>query len=228
MLLLEHGQRLDVTPALQLFACDLDDGAIRVARAGHYPDTIAADLSEERLRRFFVRDHNGYRVRRELREMVLFSTHDLLKDAPFSRMDLISCRNLLIYLNHEAQDRVLNTFHFALKPEGRLFLGTSESVDESSRLFRVLDKKNRIYARRSGLRAGLPVPTGPSCIATRDRGAEPGGGRARGPWQAVRARRGGEPSQHLQANAGSRLAGGSAFAADRAIRPSIRHCQRRS
>ncbi len=79
-------------------------------------------------------------------------------------MDLISCRNLLIYLNHDAQDRVLNTFHFALKPEGRLFLGTSESVDESSRLFRVLDKKNRIYARRSGIRAGLPVPTGPSAL----------------------------------------------------------------
>ncbi len=77
MLLLEHGQRLDVPPALQLFACDLDDGAIRVARTGHYPETIAADVSEERLRRFFVKDHNGYRVRRELREMVLFSTHDL-------------------------------------------------------------------------------------------------------------------------------------------------------
>jgi two-component system CheB/CheR fusion protein len=164
MLLLEQAQKIDVPPALQIFACDLDDGAIRVARAGHYPETIAADVSEERLRRFFIKDHNGYRVRRELREMVLFAAHDLLKDAPFSRIDLISCRNLLIYLNREAQDRVLDTFHFALKPEGRLFLGTSESVDDASRFFRVLDKKNRIYVRRPGTRAGLPVPTGPSAL----------------------------------------------------------------
>jgi two-component system CheB/CheR fusion protein len=165
MLLLEHAQRLDSPPVLQIFACDIDDAAIRVARAGHFPETIATDVSEERLRRFFVRDHNGYRVRRELRELILFATHDLLKDAPFSRMDLISCRNLLIYLNPEAQQRVFETFHFALKPDGLMFLGTSESVDDGSRLFRVLDKKHRLYIRQPVIRGvGLPVPTGPTAL----------------------------------------------------------------
>src|SRR5262249_43826045 len=105
-----------------------------------------------------------YRVRRELRELVLFAAHDLLKDAPFSRMDLISCRNLLIYLNGEAQDRALDTFHFSLNPDGRLFLGSSESIDDGNSQFRVLAKKHRIYARLPAARSGLPVPTGPSTL----------------------------------------------------------------
>lgn len=158
ILLLEHAAKLDAPPTLQVFACDLDESAIRTARSGLYPEAIVADVSEERLRRFFVKDHNGYRVRRELREMVLFATHDLLKDPPFSRMDLISCRNLMIYLNRDAQQRVLDIFHFALKPDGMLFLGTSESVEDSSPLFRVLDKKHRIYVRKLVARTGLPVP----------------------------------------------------------------------
>jgi two-component system CheB/CheR fusion protein len=164
MMLLEHAEKLDSPPEIQLFACDLDDSSIRAARAGHYPETITADVSEERLRRFFIKDHSGYRVRRELREMVLFATHDLLKDAPFSRMELISCRNLLIYLNRDAQDRVFDTFHFALKPEGMLFLGTSEAVDDTSQLFRVIDKKNRLYVRQPASRTGLPLPSGPSAL----------------------------------------------------------------
>jgi two-component system CheB/CheR fusion protein len=164
MLLYEHAQTLESTSSLQIFACDLDDGAIRTARIGHYPDSITADVSEERLRRFFIKDHAGYRVRRELRELVFFATHDLLKDPPFSRMDLISCRNLLIYLNREAQERVLNTLHFALKPDGHLFLGMSELVDDDSQLFRVVDKKYRLYARRPGSRAGLPMPVAPSAL----------------------------------------------------------------
>ncbi|MFO0890687.1 MAG: CheR family methyltransferase [Isosphaeraceae bacterium] len=164
ILLMEHAEKLDAPPSLQLFACDLDDTAIRMARLGHYPEAISADVSEERLRRFFVKDHNGYRVRRELREHVLFATHDLLRDAPFSRMDLISCRNLLIYLNREAQDRVLDTFHFSLRPDGYLFLGTSESVDDASTLFRVVDKRHRIYSRLPGSRAGIPLPSGPSAL----------------------------------------------------------------
>jgi two-component system CheB/CheR fusion protein len=164
MMLLEHARKLDSPPALQVFACDLDDQAIQTARAGHYPEAITADVSEERLRRFFVKEHNGYRVRRELREMVLFAAHDLLKDAPFSRMDLISCRNLMIYLNRGAQQRVLDTFHFALKPDGRLLLGSSEAVDDDSPLFRVLDKKHRIYLRQPVARTGLPLPSGPSSL----------------------------------------------------------------
>lgn len=164
MLLAEHARQLETPPALQVFACDLDEESIQKARAGLYPETISADVSEERLRRYFVKDARGYRVRRELREMVLFAAHDLLKDAPFSRMDLISCRNLLIYLNRDAQSRVFEIFHFSLLPQSVLFLGTSESIEEGNALFRVLDKKNRIYAPQPALRPGLPVPGGPSLL----------------------------------------------------------------
>jgi two-component system CheB/CheR fusion protein len=164
IMLLEHAATLDSPPALQVFACDLNDEAIQAARAGHYPSTIEADVSEERLRRFFVKDHSGYRVRRELREMVLFASHDLLKDAPFSRMDLISCRNLLIYLGREAQQRLFEIFHFALKPDGKLFLGSSESIEDGSPLYRTIDKKHRIYASVGTSRASVPVPLGPSTL----------------------------------------------------------------
>jgi two-component system CheB/CheR fusion protein len=162
MLLIEHARTLDQPPAIQVFGCDLDDEAVAAARNGAYPEAIAADVSEERLRRFFVKDYRGYRVRRDLREIVLFASHDLLKDAPFSRLDLVSCRNLLIYLTREAQDRALDIFHFALKHDGLLFLGSSESVDEESTLFRVVDKKHRIYVRKPTARVGLPMPAGPS------------------------------------------------------------------
>lgn len=162
MLLLEHARDLEGPPSLQVFACDLDDEAIQIARAGLYPEAITADVSEERLRKFFVKDHRNFRVSRELREMVLFAVHDLLKDAPFSRMDLISCRNLMIYLNRDAQQRVFDLFHFALKPGGRLFLGSSEAVEDNSTLFRVIDKKSRIYQSIPTIRTGLPVPAGPS------------------------------------------------------------------
>lgn len=164
ILLLEYARRQDWSPVLQVFACDLDEEAIQRARAGLYTPAIAADVSEDRLQRFFIKEAAGYRVRRELREMVLFANHDLLKDAPFSRMDLISCRNLLIYLNREAQNRALETFHFSLRPGGLLFLGSSESVEETSPLFNTLDKKNRLYVHKPSLRPGLPVPSGPSTL----------------------------------------------------------------
>jgi len=165
MMLSEHARNLDAPPLIQIFATDLDEDAIQAARDGIYPSAIEADVSEERLRRFFVKEHTGYRVRRELREMVLFATHDVLKDSPFSRLDLISCRNLLIYLNIEAQSRVFDIFHFALLPTGRLFLGSSESVEDGSQLFTVLDKKHRLYSYRPTPRVGLPVPSGPGTLA---------------------------------------------------------------
>ncbi len=164
MLLLEHARKLDSPPSLQVFACDLDEAAIVQARAALYPEAISADVSEERLLRFFTHDTRGYRIRREVREMVLFAAHDLLKDAPFSRMDLISCRNLLIYLNREAQSRALDIFHFALRPSGLLFLGSSEAIDETSALFRVSDKKHRIFTQQPARRLGLPVPLGPGLL----------------------------------------------------------------
>jgi two-component system CheB/CheR fusion protein len=164
MLLVEHSKKLELVPAIQVFGCDLDAEAIQVARAGLFPEAITADVSEDRLRRFFVKENDGYRVRRELREMVLFATHDLLKDPPFSRMDLVSCRNLLIYLTNEAQQRALEIFHFSLTTGGLLFLGASESVDDDSALFRVLDKKRRLYLARPVNRAGLPIGKGPGTL----------------------------------------------------------------
>ncbi len=160
MLLVEHARTLEHPPTIQVFGCDLDAAAIQTARNGIYPPSIVADVSEERLRRFFTKDVRGHRVRRELREMVLFAEHDLLKDAPFSRMDLISCRNLLIYFDREAQDKAMDIFHFALRPSGRLFLGGSENVDESRGLFTPLDQKHRIFLRQPTPRISLPVPTG--------------------------------------------------------------------
>lgn len=165
MLLSDFARQLDAPPQIQIFATDLDEEAIRVAREGVYPVTIEADVSAERLRRFFTRDQLGYRVRRELRETVLFAVHDMLKDSPFSRLDLISCRNLLIYLSPDAQKRAFDIFHFALRPQGRLFLGASESVGDSNPLFPVLDKKHRIYSQQPASRAALPMPSGPGSLA---------------------------------------------------------------
>jgi two-component system CheB/CheR fusion protein len=157
MLLCEHAATLDAPPSIQVFATDLDEDAIRKAREGLYPLATTADVSEDRLRRFFIKERHGYRVRREIREITLFAVHDLLKDSPFSRLDLVSCRNLLIYLDRDAQKRVFEIFHFALRPGARLFLGSSESMDEESPLFVVLDKKHRLYAQRSVPHPGLPL-----------------------------------------------------------------------
>ena len=160
MLLVEHVRTLDSPPGLQVFATDLDEDAIRIARNAVYPPAIAADLSEERLRKFFTREPLGYRIRTELREVIVFAVHDVLKDSPFSHLDLVSCRNLLIYLNRDAQLRVLRTLHFALRSTGRLFLGVSETVDSDDELFRPLDKKHRVYEPLPVREFRLPVPLG--------------------------------------------------------------------
>ncbi len=160
ILLTEHARTLDAPPAIQIFATDLDEDAVQAARDGLYPTTIATDINEDRLRRFFIKEHRGYRVRRELRETILFALHDLLKDSPFSRLDFISCRNLLIYLNQDAQRRALDIFHFALRPDGLLFLGSSESASDGRELFAPVDKKHRIFRPRPLSRVKLPVPLG--------------------------------------------------------------------
>ena len=165
MLLREHADTLENPPALQVFATDIDEAAIQAAREGSYPETIAADVSEDRLRRFFSREHGRCRIRRDIRETVLFALHDLLRDSPFSRCDLVSCRNLLIYLNREAQARAMDIFHFALRPAGRLFLGTSEAVAEGGAEFTVLDKAHRLYQRQPNGRGSIALPAGPSLLA---------------------------------------------------------------
>ena len=149
---------LDV-PDVQIFATDIDDLAISIARNGLYTLNDAADVSPERLKRFFVKEEGGYRIRRELREMVLFANHNLLKDPPFSQLDLVTCRNLLIYFNPKAQERVLETFHFALKPGGFLFLGSSESIDGTDDLFSTINREHRLFKKTADrFTIAYPVP----------------------------------------------------------------------
>lgn len=143
-------------PKVQIFATDIDDRAINSARAGRFRGPLPG-VSPERLERWFVQDGDYYVVVKPIREMIVFSPHSAIKDPPFSRVDLISCRNLLIYLNSELQEQVLRTFHYALRSGGVLMLGPSESLGRSTTMFSVLDKKHRLYVRRSESRGALPM-----------------------------------------------------------------------
>jgi two-component system, chemotaxis family, CheB/CheR fusion protein len=145
MLLQEEAVKHELRPSIQMFGSDLDARGLAVAREGRYPASIEADVNEDRLRRFFIRDGEGYRVRQELRDTILFAVHDLLKDPPFSHVDLISCRNVLIYLDRDLQDQVCSTFHYALNPGGFLMLGASETAENPPGLFRPIDRSARIY-----------------------------------------------------------------------------------
>lgn len=149
MLLLEYTNQLVTPPTIQIFASDLGKTALDFARAGYYPEAIADDLTEERLTRFFIKENSHYRVRPEIRESILFTQHNLLQDPPFSKLDLIVCRNLLIYIQRELQEKVFETFSYALRPGGYLFLGNAESADGASGLFDTLDKRHRLYQRRA-------------------------------------------------------------------------------
>src|SRR5215472_9167537 len=133
---------------VQIFATDIDEAALGVARAGRYPDTLLQGVSKERLERFFISEGTSYVINKPIRDMCVFSSHSVVRDPPFSRMDLISCRNLLIYLNSELQNHVIPIFHYALKPNGFLFLGTSENISQHGDLFTSIDKKNRVFQRR--------------------------------------------------------------------------------
>ena len=133
---------------IQIFATDLDDQAITQARSGLYPSSITSDMTPERLAAFFVRENGSYRVAKTIREICLFSVHDLVKDPPFSHINLVSCRNLLIYFEPQLQQRIISIFHYALLPGGHLFLGPAESVASQGNLFEPLDKRNRLYTRR--------------------------------------------------------------------------------
>ncbi|WP_374238743.1 chemotaxis protein CheB [Thiocapsa sp. C3-sup] len=148
ILLREHLETLKQVFKVQVFATDIDPRAIAQARTGLYPSSISADVSAERLARFFSEDpQGGYRVQKVVRDLLIFSEQDLVQDPPFSRMDLISCRNLLIYLNGDLQARLIALFHYALNPNGVLFLGTSETVGEVPALFAPLDRKRKLYNR---------------------------------------------------------------------------------
>jgi two-component system CheB/CheR fusion protein len=151
MALAEAASESLTPPRVQVFGTDLDERAVAIAREGLYTDGEVADVSDDRLRRFFGRERSGYRVRRELREVVLFATHNVIKDPPFSHLDLVACRNVLIYLNRSAQERLLETFHFALRPGGYLFLGQSETADAGGDLFVAFDKTAHIFESRTAI-----------------------------------------------------------------------------
>jgi two-component system CheB/CheR fusion protein len=135
----------DEPPPVQIFATDIDAHALSLARIGSFSSTIASDVAPARLERFFSRQGTAhYRVRKEIREMVLFSPHNLLRDPPFSRLDVASCRNVLIYFNRQAQDRVLGLLHFGLRTDGHLFLGSAESAESAPSLFQPTDARHRL------------------------------------------------------------------------------------
>src|SRR3984893_1469682 len=155
MLLREYLAAQERSLRVQIFATDLDRAAIETARAGVYPSGIVADLTPERLRRWFVQEDNHYRVKKDLRDLVIFAPHDLLTDPPFTKLDLLACRNLLIYLESRAQRRLIPLFHYALKPGGLLFLGAAESIDRHDDLFSTVDRKWKLFRRVNATRPVL-------------------------------------------------------------------------
>ncbi|HEY1888871.1 MAG TPA: chemotaxis protein CheB [Steroidobacteraceae bacterium] len=159
MLIAEEAARAGKTLEVKIFATDTADKSLALARAGAYPGGIEGDLSPERLERFFDRDQHIYRIKKTLREQVVFAPQDMLRDPPFSRVDLVTCRNLLIYLEPEAQRRALALLHFALREDGYLLLGTAETVSQADTLFEVVSKRWRIYRRTSSRNAFTEVPT---------------------------------------------------------------------
>jgi len=164
IVVLEEAARRNVRVPIQIFASDLDEGALATAREGRFPRSIEADVTEERLQRFFVDEGTHYRVRKELRDIVLFASHSVLRDPPFLRMDLIVCRNLLIYVERALQEQLLSIFHYGLRPNGCLFLGSAETADTSSELFAAIDRDARLYRARPRSRRHMPslpqVPAG--------------------------------------------------------------------
>ena len=158
--------RLKGNYTMQIFATDLDRDAIDQARQGVYPENIAADVPPERLRRFFSKEEQGYRVRKEIREMVIFATQNLIMDPPFTKLDIVSCRNLMIYLTSEIQMKLVALFHYSLNPGGILFFGSAETIGNFTDLFKALNVKLRIYQRlQSAVRnhhIELPPPFGVS------------------------------------------------------------------
>lgn len=153
ILLTEQMEELKQHFQLQVFASDIDSRAIDVGRSGLYPASIVADILPERLKRFFTQepDSSVYRIRKGIRDLMIFSEQDMIKDPPFSKLDLISCRNLLIYMSGELQKKIIPLFHYALNPGGMLFLGTSETIGEFSDLFALIDRKSKLYQRKEDM-----------------------------------------------------------------------------
>ena len=153
---------------IQIFGTDIDDDAINTARAGLYPHTISDDLTQERLTRFFTKEGNFYKIKKKIREMIIFAPQDIIKNPPFTKLDMICCRNLLIYLNSEVQKKLFPIFHYSLKPEGILILGSSETIGNFIDIFSVVDKKIKIFKRKVSASAinAVEFPIIPSTYKT--------------------------------------------------------------
>ncbi|HAE41781.1 MAG TPA: chemotaxis protein CheR [Clostridiales bacterium] len=153
MLLHEYQEKLKMEFNIQVFATDIDRQAIAIARAGVYPHSVIDDMSSDRVERFFILepDHVSYRISKSIREMLIFSEQSVIKDPPFSKLDLISCRNLMIYLGSPLQKKLIPLFHYALRPNGILFLGISETIGNFELLFDVIDRKLKFYRRKEDL-----------------------------------------------------------------------------
>jgi two-component system CheB/CheR fusion protein len=167
ILLREHLDRRTGPPRVQVFGTDIDEAAISTARIGRYPTTLLDGLSEDRRARFFLASSSGYVVTREIRDLCTFSPHSIVRDPPFSRMDLVSCRNLLIYMDRDLQGAVIPAFHYALQPGGILLLGSAESISRHEELFEPLDKPSRIFVRRSVQSPPLDFRPGSNAVPTR-------------------------------------------------------------
>jgi two-component system, chemotaxis family, CheB/CheR fusion protein len=158
-------EQLQMSLPLQLFGTDISEIALDRARHGNYSELITENVAADRLRRYFVKTEGGYQIAKIIREGCVFARHDVTRDPPFSRVDLVSCRNLLIYLDTTIQRRVLPVFHYALKPEGFLMLGTAESTGAASDLFTIIDKQNSIYANKAGsTRIAFDLSVGPQSL----------------------------------------------------------------
>ncbi len=148
MLVFECMEKLNTYHSVQIFGTDLDPSAIERARLGEYPGSIVSDVSEERLERFFVKSQNAYRIKKLIREMIVYAVQNIAQDTPFSKLDLISCRNVLIYMGTKLQRKILPLFHYSLNEGGYLFLGSSESIGRFDDLFSTIDTHAKIYQRK--------------------------------------------------------------------------------
>ena len=173
ILLHEYMEQIGRHFHVQIFGTDIDEDAIDTSRAGLYPESIAVDVGPERIKRFFVKEEDGqYRVKKQIREMLVFAPQNVIKDPPFTKLDLLCCRNLLIYLGTELQRKLLPIFHYSLKPDGILFLGSSETIGQATDLFTSIQRKWKIYRRRPSATATHPVlhvPVAPTTSETQER-----------------------------------------------------------
>ncbi|MGO8039609.1 CheR family methyltransferase [Rhizobium leguminosarum] len=158
ILMREHMETLSAVPRVQIFATDIDEHALSVARGARYPEALLDSVSDSRKKRFFTFDGGSYVVSKDVRDICVFSPHSVIKDPPFSKLDMVSCRNLLIYFGADVQNQVIPIFHYSLRPGGFLFLGTAENISQFSELFTPIEKKQRIFRRGENTGSTIKLP----------------------------------------------------------------------